>query len=412
MLAFLFIISSSIMFSASLAFTPGEGYISFPYFLKYSIAITWFAFAVLKDLIKNKGKIKKRSVQDIWIYTLPVFIMMLSIITAILFQHTLSGDYLSRAISNLFTMASILFCVYGSVELFGEKTITYSFMGLVLSTLINIVYTSYLYGVVNVFAALANIINIAVFAYEDGSIMANIGYSLEVSDATFAYGFYFLYFLLFIPRGKKKKLGIIISLLGMYVGLKRVEIGAILIAIIAFYSFEKKTQKLKMLQRFFFLTFIGVTFIYLFLIKYNTLIFSVFGGHRLNIYMQLKNMFSISPLYIGKGFGYVNKWLSTEGQTLWILSVSHCDSIRMYIELGFWGFLAWIAYYVYWLPNYFIKRNYSKGLKIVLCFTTYIIVTYLIDNTLMLFATQFCYVMIPLAELKGVVKHKGFKIHL
>lgn len=409
MLSLLFIVSSSIMFSASLAYTP-EGYISFPYFLKYGIAMTWFIISVVRKFVSKKGRIEKKQFNDIGVYSIPSFLMLLSIVAGIFLRHTLSDVYIARSFSNLLTTFSIILCVYGSVEIFGEKTIDYTFYGLLLSTAINIVCTSYLYGFGNVIVALGNIFTIVGFGYENGSILSNVGYSLEVSDATFAYGFYFLYYLLFVPKSKRKYKRIFLSLFGIYVGLKRIEIFAILIAICYYYMLEKQKKKTKQLQYLFFGIFLLISFVYLALIKYHTEIFAILDTHRVALYSQLRNMYELSPAYVGAGYGYVNKWLSVEGAKLWILTVSHSDIVRIYIELGFVGFILWIYYYSNILPNYFAKNDGICSSKIVHCFAMYLLITYLIDNTLMLFATQYTFMMIPVALNKGFVRHKCLKI--
>lgn len=409
MLPLLFVVSSSIMFSASLAYTP-EGYISFPYFLKYGIALFWFILSVVSKLIKRNGRVEKKQIRNIWIYSIPVLLMFISIVVGIMLRHTLSGDYINRSFSDLFTTFTIVLCVYGSVEFFGKRTIDYTFYGLLLSTVANIICTSYYYGFGNVIKALGNIFAIVGFRYADGSLISNVGYSLEVSDATFAYGFYFLYYLLFVPKSKQRKKRIILSIIGIYIGLKRVEIVAILIAICYYYLMEKQKKTTKRLQYIFFGIFLLISFIYLFLMKYYTQVFAILDIHRVALYSRLREMYEFSPTYIGAGYGYVNKWLSVEGVKQWILTVSHSDIVRMYIELGFVGFVFWVYYYSNILPNYFAKNKAICSSKIIHCFAMYLLVTYLIDNTLMLFATQYTFMMIPIALNKGYVSHKSYKL--
>lgn len=392
------------MFTSSLAYAPKTGYVEFPYFLKYEISFMWFLLAIIYTLTSSRMRLKKNKIEELYIYTVPAIIMAASIIVSIMINH-LSGDYLSRSISNLICMFAILFGVYAAVTFFGNKAIDYTFYGLLLSTILNIIYTSYLYGFGNVISALLNIFSIVRFGYEDGSLMSNIGYSLEVSDATFAYGFYFIYYFCFCKKGKFRFRRLFLTTLGIYVGLKRIEVFAILLAMAVYYLFERRKVNIKKLQNVFFIIIMVISFVYIYVIKYHTEVFAFLDIHRVSLYSTIKSMFTISPLYIGKGYGYVNKWLSDVGATMWILSASHSEVVRMYIELGFCGFLLWIGYYTKLIPKYFLKKGNDRIGKIVLCMTVYIMTTYLIDNTLMLFATQFCFMLIPLAEGHGDVRH-------
>ena len=101
----------------------------------------------------------------------------------------------------------------------------------------------------------------------------------------------------------------------------------------------------------------------------------------------------------------MNKWLEEVSKTYYIMSVSHSDLARMYIELGMIGFVVWICYYILLLPGYFYKHAQRRAGDIVLCFVIVLMITYLIDNTTTLFATQFSFIMIPIAYSR----HKSSK---
>lgn len=394
----LFILSCGIMFSHTLAYTKTNGYIQFPYFLKYGIAIAWFCISFFKMIIKQRGKIQKRYFKDIEVYIFPTVLMALSVIISIETNHNFTTAYLMRSISNITAFLVTILAVYGAVTLFRYETIKLSLYGLVTSTLLNIAYTIYLYGIPSVAYALINVIKASFEPYKEGTVLSNVGFSLEVADATFAYGFFFLYYLLFSGKSKERKKGLILSVLGMYIGLKRIEIAAILLAIIIFkILIEQKGVSRRTVQRVFLLSLLFASFLYLFLMKYHVGVFSFLDQSRINMYGRLRLMYELTPFYIGKGYGYVNKWLEEVSPIYYIMSVSHSDLARMYIELGMIGFIAWIYYYIISLPKYFYKRAQRKTGDIVLCFVIVLMITYLIDNTSTLFATQFSFIMIPIA---------------
>lgn len=406
MAVILYVISCTIMFSASLAYIPGSGYVRFPFFLKYILALLWFAYSFSKRLRRGNFTVKVKYLKELTIYVFPAILMCVSVILSIIINHNFTYAYFSRSASNILCLLAVLLGVFAALTEFGVKAIDYSFYGLVGSTIFNVLYTIYLYGIGPVITVIMNVIKVVTFSYEAGSVYSNVGYSLEVSDATFAYGFFFLFYLLFTEHGKKRARRLLICIIGLYLGLKRVEIFAIIFAVIAFKLLIRNDKtNTRNLQRIFMVVTLIVSFLFLYLIKYHTRVFSFLDINRVHLYSRLQALFRFSPLYIGKGFGYVNMWLEDVGSSLYILEVSHSEILRMYIELGFIGLIIWIAYYTLILPNYFRKNGNDISAKMILCFSVYIMITYMIDNTLTLFATQYCFVLLPIAVEAEYVKH-------
>lgn len=402
----LFVISCGIMFSHTLAYTNTDGYIQFPYFLKYGIAFAWFVISFLGTIYNGKGKIKKKYFKDIQVYAFPVLLMIASVILSKMINGNFTEAYVMRSASDILTFLITVLAVYGCVNLFGDRCIQLCLYGLVFSTIINVLYTAYLYGISTVLYVLINVIRASFVPYNEGSVLAEAGFSLEVADATFAYGFFFLYYLLFADKSKERNKGLLMSAIGMYIGLKRVEIAAIMVATIIYkLVIEKKGVPRRIVQRIFLMALLTVSFLYLFIMKYHIKIFYFLDQPRINMYGRLRLMYELTPLYIGKGYGYVNKWLEEVSKTYYIMSVSHSDLARMYIELGMIGFVVWICYYILLLPGYFYKHAQRRAGDIVLCFVIVLMITYLIDNTTTLFATQFSFIMIPIAYSR----HKSSK---
>ena len=405
----LFVLSCGIMFSHTLAYSNTDGYIQFPYFLKYGIAATWFLISFISTVYKGHGCIKKRYFKDIQVYSFPVLLMTLSVILSMILNGNYTPEYTMRSASNILVFLLTILAVYGCVNLFGKKTIKLCLYGLVLSTIMNVVYTTYLYGFSSVIYVLLNIVKASFIPYQEGSILAETSFSLEVADATFAYGFFFLYYLLFEKKSKERSHIIFLSIIGMYIGLKRVEIAAILIAIVIYkILIEKKGISRKKVQRIFLFVLLTASFLYLYLMKYHVAIFSFLDQSRINMYGRLRTLFELNPLYIGKGYGYVNKWLEEVSSLYYIMSVSHSDLARMYIELGMIGFICWLYYYNISLPNYFYRYRNTRIGDVVLCFVIVLMITYLIDNTTTLFATQFCFILIPIA----LAKHENDQLQM
>lgn len=410
MLAFLFIISSSIMFTSNIGYSGTTGYVTFPYFLKYGIAISWFLYSTIKGTIKEKGLIRRSKLKELNIYLYPVMIMSASLFIALLTNQQMEGVFLSRSISNIFCYLCIVLCAFSCVNEFGIMSLIYSFYGLILTITINLLYTIYIYGIFDVIKAVFNIFSIVGFQYDSGTVLSNIGYSLEVAEATFALGFYFIYMLFFDEDKLFKKKHLALCVIGMYLGLKRVEIVGIVIAAIVYKLYIKRGKSITKLRNITFFVIISFSFLFVFILKYYTRLISIFDVSRTRLYYALSDMYRISPFYLGKGFGFVNMWLEKIGTKDWLLSVSHSDITRIYIEFGFILFLIWLYYYCIKLPKYASRLGNSNATNIILCFVYYLLVTYLIDNTMLLFAVQFVFIVIPMGISKGYIKHRKLRI--
>ena len=241
MIEILYVISCAIMFSHQIGYTTSGGYVMFPYFLKYILAGIWFIIAIITLL--SKHELKKSLLRDLNIYIKPAILILIITIFCILANKNFDGDYATRMFSNILCMILIICGVFAAYGLFGRDSIRYSFIGLCLSTCINVVTVINLTNIKVFFTVVIDIFNCVYGHYSDGTIYADVGYGLEVHDATFAYGFFLLYFLLFSDDSKKdKRRGIIFSLIGLYLGFKRVEIFALLIVIVIYFIVIKKNQ--------------------------------------------------------------------------------------------------------------------------------------------------------------------------
>jgi hypothetical protein len=304
--------------------------------------------------------------------------------------------------------------------LFQENAIKYSFYALLLCTLANTLYVIYQFGIKNFIIYFLTIPKYANGFYQYGSTIQTLGMKMEVHDATFAFGFYFLFFLLFDSKEKYRKQFIILSILGMYLGLKRLQLIAIIIAIIFYILFENNHKRnYLMLTRFTFILTLIISFIYIYIMKDFTSLLMIFDNSRSILYNFLKNWISFSPFQVGKGFGFVNMYLESYGSLYRIgeygkglLPVSHSDLVRMYIELGLVTFCIWLYSYCCIIPRKLAIRHGQNVIDIYLVMLVYLLVTYLIDNTLILFATQYTFILIPISFISFERIDRKHKISL
>ena len=389
MLKVLYVISMAIAFSMEV------NKVALPYFLKYGIAIVW----ILVAIIKRHGLIESYELRQIRLFSTPiVFAFFYTIVIWIVnTPEYLTIHYYSRLLSNLGCMLVIVICAIMMCLLFGNEVIKLSFWALILTIGFNFVVVFQEYGAASMLIYLKNVFSLSQFAY--GTTISNISYGLEIHDATFAMGIFLVYFIFYEDASEEKKiLHIIAALIGSYLGFKRNELIAIVVVTIVALVFIRKKSKdfLKTSQILGFGMFI-VGMLYTALIKNIDILpafVKILDIARINLYHFLSGEYTISPFYLGKGYSYINQRLGIESA---LLHTSHTDLVRVYIEMGIYGFGLWIWYYFVNIPRKLYREYSETAAKFFLIGTFYVFSTYFLDNTLTLFDNQFVYFLIPLA---------------
>lgn len=389
MLKVLYVISMAVAFSMEV------NKVALPYFLKYGIAIAWIIIAI----IKRHGLIKPYELGQIKLFSTPiVFAFFYTIVIWIVnTPEYLTIHYYSRLLSNLGCMLVIVICAILMCLLFGSEVIKLSFWALILTIGFNFVVVFQEYGAASMLIYLKNVFSLSQFAY--GTTISNISYGLEIHDATFAMGIFLVYFIFYEDASEEKKiLHIIAALIGSYLGFKRNELIAIVVVTIVALVFIRKKSKdfLKTSQILGFGMFI-VGMLYTALIKNIDILpafVKILDIARINLYHFLSGEYTISPFYLGKGYSYINQRLGIEST---LLHTSHTDLVRVYIEMGIYGFGLWIWYYFVNIPRKLYREYSETAAKFFLIGTFYVFSTYFLDNTLTLFDNQFVYFLIPLA---------------
>lgn len=380
--------------SMAVAFSMEINRVSLPFFLKYGIAIVWIMIAV----IKRHGKIKKYDIGLIKLLSIPIVFAFgyTLVIWAINTPQYVNISFYSRLVSNLGCMLVIEICAIMICKLFGKEAIKLSFYSLVLTIGFNFAVVFNEYGASSMLTYLMNVFSISQFGY--GSTLSNISYGLEIHDATFAMGIFLVYFIFYENLNEEKHiLHIFVSIMGLYLGFKRNALLGIVVTIIALLFVRKNTKEfVKKCQILGFCMFV-VGMLYVGLIKNIDelpLFVKILDIARINLYHFLSGQYTISPFYLGKGYSYVNQLLGLEPD---LLNSSHTDLVRIYIEMGLYGFGLWIWYCFVCIPRE-LYTHYSKVAgNFFLVSTFYVFSTYFLDNTLVLFDNQFIYYLIPLS---------------
>jgi len=279
--------------------------------------------------------------------------------------------------------------------MFGKKAIEYTAIGFILAN------TLILLDVIRRFGPANTITGLIQFLMSAGSNDNTISRKLEVQDLTFGIGILLVYY---IVEGKDEHWRkFYILALGFYflTGLKRILFPAIAVGILYYLFMKRRTKRIQFnLSVTMGIALIVVGLVYVILIRTDiwfkitdTLGINLMGRKRL--YNHVKPYYTISPIYMGLGFGRVSKILevveTTGNRRL------HCDVLRLYIELGMpvsllWGLITYVITYIY-----FHKKFSARSARMYFAITLLMFVTFMTDNTIEKYCPQIAWHVLPLA---------------
>ena len=401
-------ISTIYIFIFCIAFIPTGGVfgIDLNYCIRYILGAIWCIVGV--QLISNR----KNKAIDGWIIKnyysfllIPFIIMIIHLpIVYFIYNQHFDGAVFNRIISYFIQRCILLAIPLVAALYFKRNAIKYTFYALCIDYSLVIINAIIKYGI-------GSFVKFALSAWKDEwnewQASNSIASALEVHDLTFAFGFFVLYYLLFSEqKNKLKDVKFWIAFFYMWLGFKRIEMVAILIAIITMKVMLKKMsrQEIKARSAIINIGMIGVFVAFIAIVKSSeiqdlALHYAINFNGRLQGYALLKDYYSMSLLFLGHGYCYSTLILDR----LKDLSIIHSDILKSFVDYGFIGFCLWISYYVYFLPKKFLNESKSSTAKktaiIMITFSIYAMITYLTDNTNVYFCFQTAYLLIPFAVL-------------
>ena len=279
--------------------------------------------------------------------------------------------------------------------MFGKKAIEYTAQGFIIANTLILLDVMRRYGPVNTVTGLIQ------FLLSLGSRDNVISRKLEVQDLTFGIGILLVYYLVEGKDEHWRKFYILA--LGFYfmTGLKRILFPALAVGIFYYLFAKRMNNKLEAKTTTalgFILVLVSLGFVILIRTDAWFTITDALGINlmgRKRLYNHVKSYYSISPIYMGLGFGRVSNVLevveTTGNRRL------HCDVLRLYIELGMpmsllWGLVTYVITYS------FFKRKYSLSTaRMYFAITLLMFVTFLTDNTIEKYCPQIAWHVLPLA---------------
>ena len=326
------------------------------------------------------------------------------------FGYIMKGT--SKISYQLLNIAIVLCAVY----MFEEKAATYTFYGIAGANIVIILIGAATTGIGGAVSDM--IANITSFGASDVILNSPFIRAIEIHDITFVMGVYFIYFLFFAPHEKYRYVYAGIALFLFFAGLKRIAFLSMLlgVAFALLCSILGPKGKVRIL---FFTAFSIVVFCYFYIVIIQNGTFSRFCieheielNGREKIYDYISNFYEVSPSYGGKGYEFCVQLLKsmhgTKDQVVDITAV-HNDILKMYVEMGFWGFLLWITGYYIFQTHWFISRC---GEKVAVCFMAiniYMLITYLTDNTMFYYWSSMVIRIIPMSYFFAPIKDPPLK---
>ena len=301
--------------------------------------------------------------------------------------------------------------------MFEKKAAIYTFFGLALGNTVIIILGALTTGPVGAIRDMIS--NIVYFGAAEIVYGSTFIRAVEIHDITFVMGVYVIYFLFFCNGEKHRYLFAGIALFFFMAGLKRIAFLSMLIAIV-FAVFALWLSPKGQIRLVTITSILLVAFCYFYISIIHSGAFTAFlTEHEIDlmgrekIYDYISNFYTISPSYLGRGYEFCVHLLKsvrhTKDQVLTVDAI-HNDILKMYVELGFWGFFLWITGYYMYQTHWFITRC---GERTAVCFMTinvYMLISYLTDNTMFYYWSSMVIRMIPMAYFFDPVKERVLKI--
>lgn len=305
-------------------------------------------------------------------------LLMLSYFVAIIYSMAIwifSFTPIRQIISGFFGPAYMLLCILCAVSLayiLREKMVAYSFWALTAALMMQAVPKIWVNGIPEFFRRL--------IVYVNSGGLEGGGVSLEATSYSDTYVFFSLYFLFHAKEEtvRKKSLYAAVIAFAMLIVFKRSALLALAVGFAAaFVYFRLKEGKRKWFLYLLMAVFMLFAFFYIPLIRYGLFdriveALHINTSYRNIIYEYYAKYFEFTPSYRGKGLGWVERLvLDEENFYAGLASVDvHCDYLRLYIELGFWGYLFWSFSVFPWLIKKAVKGAWANEDAVILGVST------------------------------------------
>jgi len=351
---------------------------------RHAFALVLFASALVVFLLKPNIARGATTLKATLVYCIPLIITIL-VSLFIWFVGQVDTEVISRGLSGVFVynnMLSFTLAAVAFLYIFGENGIWYNLIAILISNIL-IIFTVILQNGIGVFFS-EFVTLIITFAGQTGDVIVQA----EIHELAFCLGAYLIYMFL-----KPKKDIVFYILLGLTLfcflaAFKRIGIIAIAVAValgwVLKFIAKFKTSTAKSL------TIIISALILVFLIGYIAIIkMDVFTllekagintSGRVEIYDAVDKFYDFSIEFLGNGIGFLTYQLSSN-MNVGVSSV-HNDFLQYFIDLGFCGYILWLASMTIVRVCYFGRKEKTENAIITLALTVYLVIVSSTDNTM------------------------------
>lgn len=340
-----------------------------------------FCFFVKPNIARGATSLKSA-----FVYSAPL--LVITTVSLLIWSINLADfDVISRGLSTAYIFMNMLSCALAASALlyiFGERGIWYNLIAILLSNLVMIAFVILENGFGAFFSELITLV--LTFAGETGSVIVKA----EIHELAFCLGAYIVY-MCFKPK-KDVVFWILLALAAFcfVAAFKRIAIVAVVIAVVFGWGLlliNKRNGKIafRLIQ--------GLTiFIMVILIGYIAIIkMDVFSylqeagletSGRDTIYKVVDDFYEFSPSFMGNGIGFLTYQLNTGVASGSGVAAVHNDFLQHFIDLGFWGYIIWLASMTILRVNHFGKNGKTENAIVVFILLVYLIIVSSTDNTM------------------------------
>ena len=394
--------------SMAIAFVPHIGDIEVDHKVPLLIGMGWVLFFIIQLCI-NKFRFKGTNGQDVkWLIKIYVFpqiaIHMYSIVLMLIGK--MDRAYFS---SNISVYVPILLAI-ASLYLFDEQAFKLNAISIFLAWGVSVAICLLVKGPAVLWHSIIQ-------AYID-PMYTLPGFErnyLEMHDVVLAIGYILVLYMIPITKFTKKNfVFLFVSTTIMFLGMKRISILGIILAIAFYYIVNRMKSRVKMAFCYLSATVAYLAcYLFIYVLSLGDSFFEFVEKLGINVmgrnyyYKAVMDLAEFSPTFLGTGRNSIAKILTDELAYLRVGGV-HSDIIKMYVENGFVLFGLWLFYYLFYVLRKY-KTRFGSGAAVVY-FTTiiYTFILYLTDNTEVYFICNIMAIVIPASyAIKNKNKNKN-----
>lgn len=341
-----------------------------------------------------------------WFKEYMLYILLLFVVTAVIYiGDTADTPLMKRGLEKIFYSTITIFVAIAAIYEFREKAPLYTYYGYALFNAIAIPVA------VKNTGSLSQCVSDFMYFMTSGFDAVGFMKWLELHEVTFGFGIFLIYF--FLDGLKKNLKHFLVSFFFFFIGFKRIGFGGVVLAFIGYELSHHMTDKqVKLVCSILMWGFIAYAFGYVVMVRSGLFValmqamdIDLMG--RQNLYRYIEDFYSLSPFFLGHGFESVTSILKNAGNIkvaetmISKLSALHNDYLTMYIEMGFFGFSAWLYYKFIQFNNFCWKHGSRKAYLMAVLSTMYLGLCYSTDNVSKYFLVSIPFWICPLAYALG-----------